>query len=74
MSLAKLLVLPLAATLLYLIDARADSGGRRPAEELLTGVLGDIVRGELVRLGILSDAGVACLRILGRDFKGNIWR
>lgn len=74
MSLAKLLLLPLVATLLYLMDARADSGGRRPAEEPLTGVLGDIVRGELVRLGILSDAGVACLRILGSDFRGNIWR
>lgn len=68
-SLDRLLLLPLAAMLLYLMDERADSGGRRPVVEPLTGVLG-----ELVRLGILSDAGVVCLRIFGRDFKGNMWR
>lgn len=68
-SLARLLLLPLAATLLYLIEARADSDGRILDVELLTGVLG-----ELVRPGILSDTGVACLRILGRVFKGSMWR
>jgi hypothetical protein len=28
----------------------------------------------LARLGILSEAGVECLRILGRVFNGSMWR
>ena len=69
-SLFKLLVLPFAPTRsLYLIEASAGSWGRPPAGDPFIGVVG-----EAVRFCMPSVCGDACLRTLGRDFRGNIWR
>lgn len=66
-SLARLVLLPLAVTLLYLMDERAGSGDLMVAVEPLTEAFG-----VLALLGILSEAGVECLRTLGRVFKGSM--
>lgn len=69
-SLARLVLLPLAVTLLlYLMDDRAGSGDLMVAIEPLMDAFG-----VLALLGILSEAGVECLRTLGRVFNGSMWR